>query len=154
MPRTKRTMEHEGDGNTNCNCCTWNNPQRLGKGTEKLRGQVEIIKTSALLKKTEKSPEDLRWLVVTRTSVKKKTSANASVKNSASCKIIWTCWTIDLAIPADHRVKVKENEKRDKYVDLARELKKTLRNMKVMVIPTVIGTLGTIPKSLVRRLEE
>ena len=26
--------------------------------------------------------------------------------------------------PTDHRVKIKENEKRDKYLDLARELKK------------------------------
>ena len=26
--------------------------------------------------------------------------------------------------PADHRMKIKENEKRDKYLDLARELKK------------------------------
>ena len=28
------------------------------------------------------------------------------------------------AFPADHRVKLKGNEKRDKYLDLARELKK------------------------------
>ena len=27
-------------------------------------------------------------------------------------------------IPADHRVKLKENEKRDKYINLASELKK------------------------------
>ena len=26
----------------------------------------------------------------------------------------------DFAVPADHRVKIKESEKRDKYVDLAR----------------------------------
>ena len=30
-------------------------------------------------------------------------------------------WT--LPIPANHRVKLKENEKKDKYLDLARELK-------------------------------
>ena len=28
----------------------------------------------------------------------------------------------DFAVPAEHRVKLKENEKRDKYLDLAREL--------------------------------
>ena len=27
------TMEHEGDGDTNCNGGTSNNPQRIGKGT-------------------------------------------------------------------------------------------------------------------------
>ena len=30
---------------------------------------------------------------------------------------------MDFAVPADHRVKLKENEKKDKYSDLARELK-------------------------------
>ena len=29
-------------------------------------------------------------------------------------------------IPADHRIKLKECEKRDKYLDLAIELKKTM----------------------------
>ena len=30
---------------------------------------------------------------------------------------------LDLAVPANHRVKQNESEKRDKYQDLARELK-------------------------------
>ena len=40
-----------------------------------------------------------------------------------------TCRIVDFAIPADHMVKLKENEKRDKYLNLARELKK-LWNMR------------------------
>ena len=32
---------------------------------------------------------------------------------------------MDFAILADHKVKLKESEKRDKYLDLAREMKKT-----------------------------
>ena len=35
-----------------------------------------------------------------------------------------TCRIVDFAVPADHRVKLKESEKIDKYLDLARELKK------------------------------
>ena len=35
-----------------------------------------------------------------------------------------TCWIVDFPVPADLRVKLKESEKKDKYVDLARELKK------------------------------
>ena len=58
-----------------------------------------------------------------------------------------------LAVPADHKVKLKENEKRDKNLDLARELKK-LWNMKVKVILIIIGELGTIPKGLVKGLKE
>ena len=30
----------------------------------------------------------------------------------------------DFAVPADHRINLKECDKRDKYLDLARELKK------------------------------
>ena len=32
----KTSMENEGDSDTNCNWCTWNNPQRTGKGTGRL----------------------------------------------------------------------------------------------------------------------
>ena len=31
---------------------------------------------------------------------------------------------MNFAVPADHRLKLKESEKKDKYLDLARELKK------------------------------
>ena len=34
------------------------------------------------------------------------------------------CKIVDFAALADHRIKLKEYEKRDKYLDLARELKK------------------------------
>ena len=54
---------------------------------------------------------------------------------------------------ADHRVILKESEKRDKYLDLAMELKK-LWNMKVMIIPIVIRALDTVTKGLVQRLED
>ena len=40
-------------------------------------------------------------------------------KKKRNCKIV------DFAVPADHRIKLKECEKKDKYLDLAKELKKT-----------------------------
>ena len=58
-----------------------------------------------------------------------------------------TCKIVDFAVPADHRIKLKECEKKDKYLDLARELKK-LSNMKVTIMPIVIGTFGTVTKGL------
>ena len=58
---------------------------------------------------------------------------------------------MNFAVPADHRVKLKECEKRDKYLDLARELKKLL-DIKVTIIP--IGVLGTVTKGLAQGLEE
>ena len=63
-----------------------------------------------------------------------------------------TCRIVDFAVPADHRVKLKESEKKDKYLDLPRELKK-LWNMKAKVIPIVISSLGTVTKGLIQGLE-
>ena len=50
---------------------------------------------------------------------------------------------IEFAILADHRVKMKESKKIDKYLDLARELKRPW-NMKVTVVPIIVGALGTV----------
>ena len=38
------------------------------------------------------------------------------------------CKIVDFAVAADHRIKLNEYEKRDMYVDLARELKKTVEH--------------------------
>ena len=47
-----------------------------------------------------------------------------------------TCRIVYFAILANHRVKLKENEKKDKY----------LWNMEVTIIPTISGVLGTVTK--------
>ena len=60
---------------------------------------------------------------------------------------------MDFAVPDDQRIKLKEYEKKDKYLDLARELNK-LWNMKVTIVPIVIGAFGTISKELLRGLED
>ena len=39
------------------------------------------------------------------------------------------CKIVDFAVPADHRIKIKKFEKKDKYLDFAREfLKKTVEH--------------------------
>ena len=63
------------------------------------------------------------------------------------------CKIVDFAVPAVQRIKLKECEKRDKYLDLARELKK-LWNMKVTIIPIVIGAFGKVTKGLLKDLED
>ena len=52
-----------------------------------------------------------------------------------------TCQIVDFAVRADNWVKSKESEKKCKYLDLARELKKLL-SMQVTVIPIVTGAHG------------
>ena len=63
------------------------------------------------------------------------------------------CKIVDFAVPADHRIKLKECEKKDKYVDLARELKK-LWDVKVMIVPIVSGAFSTMTKGLLKGLED
>ena len=63
------------------------------------------------------------------------------------------CEGVDFAVPADHRIKLKEYEKKDKYLDLARVFK-TLWNMKLTIVPIVIGPFGTITKRLLKGLED
>ena len=48
---------------------------------------------------------------------------------------------------------MKECEKRDKYHDLTRKLKK-LWNMQVTIIPIVIGAFGTVTKGLLKGQED
>ena len=62
------------------------------------------------------------------------------------------CRIVDFAVPVDHRINLKECEKKDKYLDLAREFEK-LWNMKMMSVPIVIGAFGTIAKGLSKGLE-
>ena len=63
------------------------------------------------------------------------------------------CKIVDFAVLADHRINLKECAKKDKYLNLARELKK-LWNMKITIMPVVIGALGTITKGLLKGLED
>ena len=63
----KKTMEHEDDGDTNRNSCSWNNPQRLVK---KLK-DLGISRDYSIIKNTEKSSGDMRRHAATQTPVKK-----------------------------------------------------------------------------------
>ena len=60
---------------------------------------------------------------------------------------------MNFAVSADYWIKFNKNEKKDKYIDFVRELKK-LRNMKVTIIPIVIGAFGTYTKYLLKGVED
>ena len=68
-------------------------------------------------------------------------------KKERSCKII------DFAVTWDSRIEEKEKDKIEKYQDLGRELQK-IWNIKVKIIPLVVGSLGAIPKQLRNRLKQ
>ena len=67
-------------------------------------------------------------------------------KKEKSCKIT------DFAVPGDSKIEEKEKDKIEKYQDLGRELQK-IWNVKVKIIPLVVGSLGAIPKQFGNRLK-
>ena len=58
---------------------------------------------------------------------------------------------VDFAVPEDQRIKISQQSEIENYQDLKRELK-MLWNLKISVVPIVIGALGTILKSLEKHL--
>ena len=62
-----------------------------------------------------------------------------------------TCKIIDFAIPGDSRIE-EEKEYIEKYQDLRRKLQK-IWNVKVKIIPLVVGSLGAKPKQVGNRLK-
>ena len=103
--------------------------------------------------------EESCWLEETccHSNSSEKPLAYAERKN---CKRVYnhqqkkrTCRFVNFAVPADHTIKLKECKKKDKYLDLSRELKK-LWNMKVTIIPIVIGAFGTVTKGVLKGVED
>ena len=66
--KNKKTLGHEGVGDPSCIWCTWNNSQRIDKGTgwlenERTSGDYPDYGIININPKTEKSPRNLNWLV-------------------------------------------------------------------------------------------
>ena len=68
-------------------------------------------------------------------------------KKDRKCKII------DFAVLGYSRIEDKEKDKTEKYQDLGRDLQK-IWNVKVKIIPLVVGSLGAIPKQFGNRLKQ
>ena len=64
-----------------------------------------------------------------------------------------TCKIVDFAVPADHSIKLKEREMKDKYLDLTRELKKNYGIWRWRLYQSLLGAFGTITKGLLKGLE-
>ena len=59
---------------------------------------------------------------------------------------------IDIATPQDHNIVSKENEKVDKYIDVASVIR-TEHKVNAEIVPLVIGALGTVSKRLKRYID-
>ena len=70
----KKTMEHENDGDTNCNGCAQKSHQKIDKGTgglgnKRASGNHPNYSILEISQNTEKSPGDLSRLEVTQIPV-------------------------------------------------------------------------------------
>ena len=61
---------------------------------------------------------------------------------------------IDIAVPGDTRIKLKEQEKIEKYQDLKREIARSWCLRRVNVIPVVVGALGCVTKEAEQYIEK
>ena len=64
-----------------------------------------------------------------------------------------TWYIVDFAIPVDYHVQEKEEEKIDKYMNLAAEVGRQFKVKKV-VVPIALGALETVPGKLSEWLEK
>ena len=71
---------------------------------------------------------------------------NVNIHQNLAVDFLGKCNTFSI-------LRIAEKVKRDKYKDLRIELRR-LWEKHVEIVPTIIGALGTIPKSLKRALEE
>ena len=116
-----------------------------------------MIYVRTRIRPEEWDAQNSRWCWDTNrspnTGQKSKPNNNKQTKKKKKKRNTRICRIVDFAVPADYRVKVKDSENRDKYINLAKELKK-LWYKNIVVIPIVIGALGTAPKGLERGLQE
>ena len=62
-----------------------------------------------------------------------------------------TCKLIDMTVPSDRNIALKEIEKKSKYKDLELEIQR-MWQMKSIMIPVVVGARGTVKKGMVETI--
>ena len=129
--KTTEHVKHEGDADNNRRRSALNGSQRFRKKKLSFRISKEDHIIVEFGRNNPKNHGELWRLAVLQSNITNKPGFEK---------------------PARSRI-IKERNKRDKYLDLARELKKKMWNVKMTVIPIVIGTLWTVPKGLEMALE-
>ena len=64
-----------------------------------------------------------------------------------------TCKLIDMTVQSDRKIALKEIEKKSKYSDLELEIQR-MWHMKTVVIPLLVGVLGTVKKGMVENIKK
>ena len=64
-----------------------------------------------------------------------------------------TCKLIDMNVPSDRNIALKETEIKSKYKDLELEIQR-MWQMKTVVIPVLVGALGTVKKGMIENIKK
>ena len=65
----------------------------------------------------------------------------------------FTSKLIDMTVPSDKNIALKEIEKKSKYRDLELEIQR-IWHMKTIVIPAVVAALGTVKKAMIENIKK
>ena len=87
----------------------------------------------------------------------KKVMTQKKIKHDRPDIIIWDkenkhCKIVDVSVLLNTNVKLREQMKRDYYIDLIDQLQRIYPTYKYAVIPVIIGALGIVPKTLKENL--
>ena len=64
-----------------------------------------------------------------------------------------TCLLIDMSVPSDRNIAVKEFDKLSKYKDLEIEIQK-MWHLKTTIVPVIVGALGVVKKSMQEHIDK
>ena len=148
--------------------CTVTKGLMMGLEDLQITERVKAVQTTTLLRSASRSRRVLKTYGDFK--LQRKPFALADVKKSQGVKKINNLGQntrpnnnqqqkkrifkiVNFAVPADRRIKLKEYKNKDKYLDLAGELKK-LGNMQVRIILIVIVAFGTVTEGLLKGLED
>ena len=73
--------------------------------------------------------------------------------------VIWNCDTkvckiIDVCVPLDTNVDLREETKSDSYIPLVDQLQRIYPRYKFIIVPVIYGALGTVPNKLKENLQK
>ena len=64
-----------------------------------------------------------------------------------------TCKLIDMTVPSDRNIALKETENKSKYKELELDVQR-MWHMKTVVIPVVVRALGSVKKGMVENIKK
>ena len=106
---------------------------------------------------SKREPQTVSRIKNTKIWWDKKVMTQKKIKHDRPDIIIWDkenkhCKIVDVSVPLDTNVKLREQMKRDYYIELIDQLQRIYLTYKYAVIPVIVGALGTVPKTLKENL--